>query len=82
MKDLTYFSIVCFLALTDHHGKGWNETHPSYTMEKFSIIGNDEFAYASLDRENQERVLEYCKKWGLRVPEEIFKYEEGYNQLS
>lgn len=74
---MTPFSIVCFLALVDHHGEGWGHTHPSYLAEKFGFK-TDEDAYGVLDRINQERVLRYCEKWRMPLPHCVEEYEKSF----
>jgi hypothetical protein len=78
------FSTVCYLVLVNHHGKGFIEADPSYITEKAYIQSSSpEVAYAALDRENQMRVLDYCEKWKVELPEVIKKYEDDriYNEL-
>lgn len=71
------FSMLCYLALVDDHGKGWEITHPSYVMEKAYIMtASAEGAYAMLDRLNQFRMLAYCSKWRMPIPEVVEKYEK------
>jgi hypothetical protein len=54
----------------DHHGSGWHmNAHPSYLMEKIKLLDCDEeFAFRSLDHQNQIRVIEYHKLWHLKIP--------------
>ena len=77
---MNFFTIICFLALIDDHGEGWEKTHPSYIFEKAGYLESDpseERAYAALDRRNQLRVKQYFESNDLKLPDVVRRYEEG-----
>jgi len=78
--DPAAFGALCFVVIIDHHGGGWELAHPSYIEEKVAMIRMGYDAYAMLDRDNQERVLTYLKRWGYALPPELEKYEADLAQ--
>lgn len=73
---MTTFSMICYLALVDCHGVGWLQSSPDYLEKKQYVFGRDEAAYAALDRSNQQRILAYCKKWNVPLPDPVKVYEK------
>jgi len=69
------FSAICFLVLMNHHGNGIFEVHPTYIQEKLSILNSGWDAYSYLDRENQNQVKNFLKRWNYKLPERIKDYE-------
>ena len=77
------FQLACYHALMDHHGRGIEEAHPSYMLEKAWMLEPQNHAdcFAALDKSNQRRVVAWCKKWGVEIPLEVVKYLEELKKM-
>lgn len=65
------YGIICYLALVDDHGEGWEENaDPSYLMENLPAMQEGEYAFTRLDDSNQERVRKWCRRWDVSIPTE------------
>lgn len=74
---MTPFELICFMALADSHGaKNWEALHWKYLFEKYDRCLETSSAYTAMDRINQMRVLVYCEKWKLQIPEFVKQYEK------
>lgn len=74
-KENFMFSTVCWLVLMEN-GKGIIEKHPDYIFEKMAMLQMPaDIAYGRLDRENQQKVLDWCAAWGYQIPKDVFEYE-------
>ena len=65
------FAAVCFIVLM----QGYITKHPTYIMEKLSMLQAGDNAYSYLDRNNQMAVLAYLNEWRYGLPPMIEKYE-------
>ena len=74
--SMTAFDLVCFMALSDSHGStNWEAIHWKYLFEKYERCLQTSGAYTAMDRSNQKRVLAYCEKWKLELPDFVKQYE-------
>lgn len=73
------FAMVCFLVLMEN-GSGLVDKSPDYIAEKVNMLhaGHDAFAY--LDIYNMRKAINWCRVWGVEVPEVVakeFRAQEG-----
>lgn len=80
---MTPFNAAAFCILMDHHGKGVENAHPDYIMEKLGafMLGDAVTAMSLLDAPNQARLRQWCENWNIKIPGDTQCKQETQSQI-
>lgn len=61
------FAMICFLVLMEN----LTDKAPLYIAEKSAMMNDGYLAFGYLDVHNMQKVVEWCAKWHLDLPDTI-----------
>lgn len=65
----TVYGLICY----NFACQGILYKTPEYLVEQFDLVTKGLDAFTYLTAEEQESVVEYCRTWGLKVPDSWIK---------
>ena len=77
MSEAELLGVVCFIVLMENNN-GVIGKAPSYIEEKYSLIKNAFYIWSALDGSNEDKVLEWGKRWGVDFESLIDKIKKDY----
>jgi len=80
MNDIELLGIVSFCVLMENND-GIKSKHRDYINEKYQLIKYPPHMFSALDSNNQRKVIEWGKSWGINFELLTEQIQNDYNNI-